>query len=372
VRLLQIVPTLPPVLEGVGGYAAALERGLAASGCESRFLVASPSWAWAKPSAQEDDGTDGDGGGETGGLDAAPTGEHSAANLARRLAEGGERTAVVHYVNYGYQPRGCPFWLVGGVARWRAASPARRLVTVFHELYATGAPWRSSFWLSPVQRQLAARLLRASDGAATSLPLYGRILARWEPRRKIVVAPVLSSVGEPAVVPPSEERQPRVMAVFGGPGQRQQAFGELRESLAAACSALDITEIIDLGPSLAALPERVGGVPVRALGSRPAAEVSSALLGAYAGFLAYPAPFLAKSSVFAAYCAHGLVPVCAWRPPRRGNGERLPFWDPGSGPAPHEPAELAAQARAWYGGHDLASQAAALRALLGNETASQE
>ncbi len=122
---------------------------------------------------------------------------------------------------------------------------------------------------------------------------------------------------------------------------------------------------------------------MRPLGALPAAAASAVLLRSYAGFLGYPAAFLAKSTVFAAYCAHGLVPVCAWRqrPPdprapngRRGRngrrgpyreaGERPPFWDAGAAPPPADPAGLAALARAWYGGHDLASQAVRFRALL--------
>ncbi len=96
--------------------------------------------------------------------------------------------------------------------------------------------------------------------------------------------------------------------------------------------------------------------------------MSAILLGCYAGFLAYPPPFLAKSTVFAAYCAHGLVPVCAWPRPGRepsAAGERPPFWAPGEQPPPADPAELAARARAWYAGHDLERQTAALGALLG-------
>src|SRR5207302_387390 len=146
----------------VGGYAMALGRALAAHGIASRFLVADR--------------------GHDPLLDAAAIGDRSAAGLARQLAASGAGTVLVHYVNYGYQRRGWRAWLVGGVERCRAGAPGRRLVTYFREVYASGPPWRSSFWTSPVQRRLAARLLRTSDGAATSLALYARMLARWRPR----------------------------------------------------------------------------------------------------------------------------------------------------------------------------------------------
>ena len=355
-RLAHVVPHLPPEIDGVGGYAAALARGLAGSGVTSRFLVAAPGWA-------------GDGRGA-----GTPIGERSAPHLLRLLAAGGADALLVHYANYGYQRRGCPCWLVEAACRWRAARPSRRLVTFFHEVYASGPPWRSSFWLSPVQRRLAARLLRASDGAATSLGLYGRMLARWGPRQQVRVMPVFSAVGEPEATPALAAR-PRRLLVFGGPGNRRRAYGERRGSLALACAALAIEEIVDLGPPIELLPARVEGVPVRALGTRSEEEVGQVLLGSYAGFLSYPPSFLAKSTVFAAYCAHGMLPVCAWPPlsprrrppppPRPAEDERPPFWEPGAEAAPADPAALAARARAWYGGHDLKRQAALFRGLLG-------
>jgi len=345
--IVQLVPWLPPALEGVGSYAAALGRALAELGIGSRYLVGDPGWG-------------------SGELAGERVRERRAAALARQLAASGAATVLVHYVNYGYQRRGCPSWVVGGLRRWRAGAHGRRLVTYFHEVFATGPPWRSSFWLSPLQRRLAMRLLRASDGAATSLALYGRMLARLRPAADVWVTPVFSTVGEPAAVPPPAERRPRAMLVFGGAGNRRRAYGELRPALAAACRALDIAEVLDLGPPLAGLPERLDGVPVKPLGTLPAAAASAVLLRSYAGFLGYPAAFLPKSTVFAAYCAHGLVPVCAWplRHPRAAAAECPPFWEAGVEPPPADPAALAARARAWYRGHDLAGQAARFHALL--------
>jgi hypothetical protein len=359
-KLVQIVPRLPPAREGVGGYAAALGRALTACGIDSSFLVGDPGWSR---------------GGDLSGED---INKRSAAALARQLAASGTAVVLLHYANYGFQRRGCPAWLVGGVARWRGADPGRRLVTMFHEVYASGPPWRSSFWLSPVQRRLASSLLRASDGIATSLGLYGRILSRWQPRRSVTVAPVFSAVGEPGTLPAAAERRPRFMAVFGGAGIRQRAYAEMRQALAGACRALEVAEILDVGPTLPELPERIEGFKVRALGPLPDAEVSAILLRSYAGFLGYPPSFLAKSTIFAAYCAHGLVPVCAWPQAgghrggrsRRGAPHALapdeppPCWQPGREPAPSDPDALAARAWSWYGGHSLALQAAAFRELL--------
>jgi len=66
--------------------------------------------------------------------------------------------------------------LVDGLQRWRTASINRLLVTMFHEVYATGPPWASSFWLSPLQRNLAARLAQMSDHCLTSRQGYAKLL----------------------------------------------------------------------------------------------------------------------------------------------------------------------------------------------------
>jgi hypothetical protein len=345
-RVVHIVPNLPPPHEGVGSFAMALAEALRAHhGIESRFLAAAE-LPRAEPAALAD-------------------------ALAALAAEdgGGETAVILHYANYGYQPRGCPAWLVDGLARWRSRHRSR-LVTVFHEIAATGPPWRSSFWLSPLQRRLAAALARLSEGLTTSLEIHRRLLLRWVPDREVAVLPVFSTVGEPSAPPPLSARARRLV-VFGGPGTRARAYRELGPALALACRTLGIEEVCDIGPddgpgdgpgdgpAATDLP-----VPVRRLGALPGAQVSELLAGSLAGFVGYPAPFLPKSTIFAAYCAHRVLPVCAW--PRRDAEPAPPFWTP----RPDADVDrdnlqkLADRAHAWYGGHALSHHAAVYEGLL--------
>jgi hypothetical protein len=307
-RLIQIVPHLPPSTEGVGSHAEALAGALASIGIETRFATG----------AGELDGTAG--------------------------------PVLLHYANYGYHPRGCPTRLVAGLARWRQRGAGRKLITLFHEVWATGPPWRSSFWLAPLQRRLAATLAGLSAGMITSLELYARLVRPWAGPRPIQVMPVFSAIGEPAAVPSWTDRSPRLV-VFGGAGVRSRTWGAELPALAAACRELGIEEILDVGPPTT-VPDRVGSVPVHALGVLPAAEIGARLLAARAGFLSYPPPFLPKSTIFAAYCAHGVVPVCAWSRTVDDAGPLPPFWRLGE-----DPEAAAEQAHAWYGGHRLARQA---------------
>jgi hypothetical protein len=329
VRLLQIVPALGT--DGVGGYARCLGEAMAARGIAVDALAPPERTAESLEAALETWWQSGDG---TSGI-------------------------LLHYSGYGYQERGCPVWLVTGIARWLARGNGRRISTFFHEVNAFGPPWRSSFWLSPLQRRLAAALAGASSGMATSLPLYRDVLNRWVPRREVAVLPVFSAVGEPAAVPPLASRQRR-LAVFGAAGTRQRAFREHAADLAAACRALGAEEVVEVGPPGADSPAAIEGRPVRRLGVLPAPEVEALLLDSAAGFLAYPASFLPKSTVFAAYCAHGVVPVCA---STRGNGGGPPargehYLPPRPAHPPGEPEleAVAGRARAWYGEHSLERQ----------------
>lgn len=319
--VIQIVPRLPPPVEGVGSHAQALAGALAAHGIETRFV--------------------------TGG--AVPDPDEKG-------------PVLLHYANYGYHRRGCPARLVDGLVRWRQRGAGRRLITLFHEVWATGPPWRSSFWLAPRQRQLAATLARLSAGMVTSLDLYARMVRPWAGERPVRVTPVFSTVGEPAAVPPCAGRTPRLV-VFGGAGVRSRAWGRELPALAAACRELEIEEVLDVGPPTP-VPDRIGTVPVRALGVLPAEEAGARLLEARAGFLSYPPPFLPKSTIFAAYCAHGLAPVCAWSRRAPAAGPVPPLWRPGT-----DPGESAEQARTWYAGHTLARQAEVFREMLLEEAA---
>jgi hypothetical protein len=173
------------------------------------------------------------------------------------------------------------------------------------------------------------------------------------------VLPVFSTVGEPSSPPPLAQRARRLI-LFGGSGTRGRAYRSLARPLGETCR---IEEICDVGPPADDRPDRIAGIPVRPLGVLTAAEVSGLLLESMAGFVAYPASFLAKSTVFAAYCAHGMLPVTAWSRPRRKPEPPPPSWHPGWGRL-RDVQTVADQAHAWYGGHSSSRHADLYRDLL--------
>jgi hypothetical protein len=341
-HLLQIVPSLDPN-SGVASHARKLAQALVAhTGLPSRFLVCDP-------------------GASTAGEAAVSTLSARAAELLAASLGSSDDPVLLHYSNYGYERRGCPRWLVDGLEAWRGAAARSRLLTAFHELYATGLPWQSSFWLSPLQRRLAARTRELSDGAVTSLERYEAALREWAPTKPVRTLPVFSTVGEPAEPAPLDQRRP-AMVVFGSAGLRARAYRGTALAILRACLAMGIEAVLDVGPGDAA-PPSIGSVPVRRLGHLPEAEVSGLLGDSRAGFVAYPAAFVPKSTVFAAYCAHRLVPVCSW-PSANGVGPEGHWWDPDRTAQPQTWQALADSAHEWYQGHTLAQHAALYASLL--------
>lgn len=295
--LVQIVPRLHPAIDGLGDYALNLARQLRQDfGIETHFLVGDPTWT---------------GNHEIEGFLISQVSERSA-NILLSLLPSGKCTVLLHYVGYGYATRGCPFWLVNGLKRWRTASANHYLVTMFHEVYASGFPWTSAFWLSPWQRNLAARLARLSDKVLTTNQIIAQILDQLILNKHTPTPslPVFSNMGEPKQLLPLAER-PRQLIVFGTAGIRRRVYQESLTSLNQICDQLAIERIYDVGLPLGLGISHVNGIPVIATGKIGAAAVSTLLSNAVAGFLDYPTHLLAKSTIFAAYCAHRLIPVVA-------------------------------------------------------------
>ena len=225
-------------------------------------------------------------------------------------AETNARAVVLHFSGYGYQKRGVPIWLVQGLRIWSRGAGCVPLITIFHELYATGRPWQSAFWVSPLQKQIARTILNLSSAAITPTDLYRKRLSEWRDgdATEITAMPVFSNVGEPGCGPAPCARTAAAV-VFGLAGVENVIFGSYRPEIERIISALGIEKIFDMGPRLSAMPRTLGGVPVIAKGVLPQDAVCELLQRARFGFVAYPLDFIGKSSVFAAYAAHGVVPI---------------------------------------------------------------
>lgn len=360
-EIIQVVPKLPPAIDGLGDYALNLARQLRQEfNQETHFVVGDPNWHRER---------------DIEGFPISVLPKRSGAAVLSCLSQmdASPASVLLHYVGYGYAQRGCPVWLVDGLQRWRTTGVNRFLVTMFHELYAFGPPWTSSFWLSPLQKNLARHLARLSDRILTSRQNYAQSLHTLSRSKhsQISTLPVFSNIGEPDQVSSLAQRE-RCIVVFGSPSNRRRVYRESWAELQLTCELLGIEEIWDIGSKTGLNLSTVNGVPIRELGERSAAEISGLLLKSLAAFFNYTPEFLAKSTIYAAYCAHGLLPVSHVGSSVSVDGiiEGKHFW------TPHHQTEglksleslqaIADQAHAWYQTHNLSVQAQTFAALLAN------
>ncbi|WP_373530523.1 glycosyltransferase family 2 protein [Nostoc sp.] len=369
-KIIQIVPQLPPSINGVGDYALNLARQLGKD-CEieTHFIVGTPYWQGAT-TIQD--------------FPIQRVVVRSAEALFFLLSTDSNQSASVptsvllHYVGYGYANRGCPAWLVEGLERWKANTANSRLLTMFHEVAASGPPWTSAFWLSPLQRNLAARLAHLSDRCLTSKQHYAEILSKLSQGKQTQVPtlPVFSTVGELEQALPLAERSRRIV-VFGSCGNRLRVYQESLVELSYTCQLLGIKEILDIGTSTGLTLSLVNGVPVVEMGALSASEISDILSTSLAGFFNYNLEYLAKSTIFAAYCAHGLLPVSprSHALPVDGILARKHYWiadDMTTGLRDLlEVQAIADNAYNWYQTHNLSLQARTFATYLTGDVATE-
>ena len=200
---------------------------------------------------------------------------------------------LLHYSGYGYAKRGAPLHLLAWARRNRARM--RRFGVFFHELYATGKPTSSAFWLSPVQRYVASRLARICDFWLTNIEDSEGWLLRHAgqlPHRRLAIP---SNIGEAASF--ATERRP-VAVVFGSVSLRVLTYRAAGDALFRWAGEQGV-EIHDIGspitePDVAEAMQRHGVV---AHGRLETEAIQRIMAGALFGLTRYPPRFVAKSSV---------------------------------------------------------------------------
>ena len=355
--ILQIVPQLPGSFDGVGDYALNLARALSAEyGIITTFLIAGKTSATSK-----------EGYAVLSGLN-----PETSAELARA-----HEHVILHYVNYGYQARGVPFLLRSFVKRLRQQLRGR-WITTFHELYASGPPWKSAFWLRPFQVQIARAMIDASSSCVVSNGPIEAAVHAYDPRKKIYTVPVMSNFGEPEL-DDFAARSPKRWVICGGTAliaRSLRLFEQLR-SLIPPAFAPEHLDIIGgrndafIGAAVNRLKRELSVHHNPQVGVELASET---LRQSAFGFLDYfgtgkvwPEMVL-KSGAFAALCAHGVIPIVSHREESIAiDGDALPgpfYLAPNALEFPR-PDELPAVQRRcfdWYRAHASSRQAARIYA----------
>lgn len=217
---------------------------------------------------------------------------------------------LVHLSGYGYSADGVPAQLAAGLAQVKV-SGRFRIACYFHELFAVGPPWKSAFWHSRRQQNAVRSIAELCDLAVTNSRYHADWLERQLRGRSsdlLKLLPVFSTIGEADQPVPIAERKP-AMAVFGLPGTRQSAYRQLA-ALGDMLNDIGVSQLFDIGPAFDN-PSNVKRVSVKRVGELSAAELAGVLSSCMFGFVHHLPFSLAKSSIFAGYCAQGVIPVIA-------------------------------------------------------------
>lgn len=291
--LIQIVPWLRPGRCGISDHAVALAKELQAGfGVGTNFVALKESGPGNLPFPV---------------LHSTP---EKLLQTCDSLIDRQRGAILVHLSGYGYSPDGVPARLATALAQVKA-SGRFRVAVYFHELFAVGPPWKSAFWHSRRQQTAVRAIAELCDMALTNTRYHADWLERQMGKRSsdlLKLLPVFSTIGEVSQPAPLAERKP-AMAVFGLPGTRQSAYRQLA-ALGDTLKDIGISHFFDIGPAFDT-PSYVGGVSVQRMGELSAAELAGVLSSCMFGFVHHPPFCLAKSSIFAGYCAQGVIPVIA-------------------------------------------------------------
>lgn len=348
-RLLQILPRLPPAVCGVGDYALNLASALKHHHqVETQFLcagTASPEPAPEIPFPSE----------RLPSLTA-----HSLYDWLIRHRSDFD-AVLLHVSIYGYHKRGLSFWLDRGLAGAQIGSSGKPLTSMFHELYAGGPPTTSAFWLRPFQKAVVRRLSKRSNHLRTNRAQYAGWLSELSghPRSSIQVFPVFSNFGEPTSLPPVSARPP-AMVMYSWGIHDGRSLPEAVTAAADLCRRFNLTtlHLIGRGSDQITPPN---GIDLKTYGHLPSASISEILSQCQMAYCPYNPEYLGKSTLVASFAAHGLAVITTGKTPELPDGLRdrievlhESFLD--SKPLP--PLDtLGSAIKQWYNSHTLAETA---------------
>ncbi|PYK42517.1 MAG: hypothetical protein DME46_10280 [Verrucomicrobia bacterium] len=273
---------------------------------------------------------------------------------------------ILHYVNYGYQKRGLPFSLLP-ILRALRESCRGRLLVIFHELFASGPPWKSEFWLQPLQKKIARDVARLADARLVSSESMRQSLEKLAPGLDAVVHPVPSAFGEP-VIDPAElrERDNHRWLICGGTELVERSLrsflrvvGTIPASVAprnlAVVGGRENSRVRQMLKTLADIHCEYQP----AVSPEKASQILSTCAFAWLDyFTTGPRPdLLLKSSSFANVCAHAVVcvtPHAMAAISRHGDSLPGPFTiapDNVKLPSPSERPDVARHIYDWYHRH---------------------
>jgi hypothetical protein len=284
-KIIHIAPALPPAINGLGDFCKILADNLGREGYTDNWFMIRRN-ARSEPDKRIQSFK-----------------PHTFYDVLQRQKAD---VVILHYVGYAYEKRGMPFYIVNGLKKYKRRTSCRLLV-FFHELYSSSnSLFDLSFYTSGFQKIIVRELGDMADTLFTNCGVYRELLQRI--LGSDTIQPICTGIFSNV---PDELYDQRIgkeensMVVFGSAHKRNAVYDHRR--FAELVQQLGINTLYDVGPgdSHCHLPK----VKVHTKGSLSSGELASCLNAVEFGALSYPPHLLAKSGIFSAYTAFGVIPL---------------------------------------------------------------
>ncbi|BCL33626.1 hypothetical protein [Nostoc sp. MS1] len=306
-NIIQLVPHLPPIASGIGDYSLTIAQKLLSEHDIFTYFITYELW-FAKYVKEHPY------------LEQFPVKrikEKRTEHFLTLLPDDFE--AIVLHYNFVEQQE-TAFWLLHNLRVARKQHPFK-LTVMFHEL--TTQFKRKGLYL-PAPKHIVSCLSTAgmANHILTNNFVAQNYLSKWL-NRSVICIPNFSTIGEPAQVPPLSERN-RTMIVFGSKSRRT-VYQKFYPQLLECCHALGIEKICDIGPPCGVALADFQEIPLVEMGVQPPEVIGELMLSSLAGFVDYShaAGKIGKSTIFAAYCSHGLLPISSDDIQSEGDGLKV-------------------------------------------------
>ncbi len=290
--IIQISPTYPPDIGGVGNYTKILSECLLIKGIKSQILISD--YLGKKNKKQILFGK-------------------KNKSLYSLLEHYDCQNVILHYSGYGYANRGLCFSLIKSLEKWKQDKKKRRLITIFHEIYAKGPFYRMSFWTSIFQKYLAKKLFKLSNISLVTSKQNKFILSSlYNNKKKIIYTNVFSNIGELKKNKILKTRKNKGI-IFGNNFQKELLYKDIlfnKIKYENLLNKMSIKEIIDIGPKIN-LSKKINfkNININRVGIMSKKNISSLLENSKIGLVFYPVGQMTKSGIVAAYASHGMIIV---------------------------------------------------------------
>ena len=138
-------------------------------------------------------------------------------------ALGSAEHLLLHFSGCGYGPRDVCQLLVNVLRSWKQSHHERRLITLFHEVFATGPIWRSSFGSTRRQQRITQQLVELSDFTFVTSHCGYRQLKSICSNISAEILLIFSTIGGLRDVFPLSQKSPFAF-VFGSAARRRSVY----------------------------------------------------------------------------------------------------------------------------------------------------